>query len=103
MSKTYLNQVEKVKILVEGARSHHDMVKDLGITLEQLDKMEEMSKEAERLNNEVESLRHETSLKVKEANARLEELKAVWLPMKNKIKSSYDQLKWAMLGIQDKR
>lgn len=103
MSKTYLNQVEKVKMLVEGARSHYDMVKGLGITVEQLDKMEKMSKEAERLNEEVESLRYETSLKVKEANARLEELKAEWLPVKNKIKSSYDQLKWAMLGIQDKR
>lgn len=103
MSKTYLNQVEKVKMLVDGLRNHYDMVKDRGITLEQLNQMEQLSAEAEKLNEEVEQLRIKTSAKVKEANERLAELKELWLPVKTEVKSSFDQLKWAMFGIQDKR
>lgn len=103
MSKTYLAQIEKVKSLVDGVRSHYDMIKDRGITREQLDKMENLSSEAATLNSEVERLRMETSLKVKEANAKLLELKEEWLPVKNKIKASFDQMKWQMFGIQDKR
>lgn len=103
MSKTYLNQVEKVKMLVEGLRNHYDMVKNLGISTEQLDRMAKLSEEAEHLNDEVERLRAETSLKVKEANACLTELKNEWLPVKNTVKTSFDQLKWEMFGILDKR
>lgn len=103
MSKTYLNQVEKVKMLVDGLRNHYDMVKDRGITLEQLNQMEQLSAEAEKLNEEVEQLRIKTSAKVREANERLAELKELWLPVKTEVKSSFDQLKWSMFGIQDKR
>lgn len=103
MSKTYLNQVEKVKMLAAGLSSHYEMVKNLGISQEQLENMKRMSTEAEILNGEVERLRHETSLKVKEANTKLAEVKEIWLPIKNRIKSSFDPLKWPMLGIMDKR
>lgn len=103
MSKTYLNQVEKVKMLVDGLRNHYDMVKDKGITQEQLNRMAQISAEAEQLNEEVERLRIETSKKVKEANEKLAELKEIWLPIKNRVKSSYDSLKWPIFGIQDKR
>lgn len=103
MSKTYLNQVEKVKMLASGIRSHYDMVKNLGITLEQLNQLEQLSATAEKLNDEVERLRLETSQKVKEANNKLTELKDAWLPIKNNVKSSFEQPKWEMFGIQDKR
>ncbi len=103
MSKTYLIQVEKVKSLVGGIRSHYDMVKDQGITEPQLDEMEQMANEAECLNAEVERLRLETSQKIKEANEKLRKMKEVWLPIKNKVKLSFDSTKWLMFGIEDKR
>lgn len=103
MSKTYLDQVEKVKMLVEGLRSHYDMVKDYGISLEQLDKMEQLSAEAEKKNAEVDRLRLETSEKLREANMLLSELKEIWLPVKTQVKASFDQPQWETFGIQDKR
>ncbi len=62
-----------------------------------------MAVEAENRNAEVEHLRLEISQKVKEANDKLLKLKAVWSPMKNKIKTSFDSTRWLMFGIQDKR
>lgn len=103
MSKTYLIQVEKVKALAAGIRAHHDMVKDRGITLEQIEQMERHAAEAEHLNAEVENLRKQASMKVREANVKLIEMKETWLPIKNRVKSSFDPLKWPMFGIQDKR
>lgn len=103
MSKTYLTQVEKVKAMSGGLRSHLDMVKELGITPELLDQMDTISAAAEALNAEVERLRAETSQRVKEANDKLVELKELWLPTKNKVKASFDPLKWQTFGIEDKR
>ncbi len=103
MSKTYLTQVEKVKSLVSGIRSHYDMVKGRGITEQQLSEMAQMANEAESLNAEVERLRLETSQKVKEANEKLQKMREMWLPVKNKVKASFDSTKWLMFGIQDKR
>lgn len=103
MSKTYLTQVEKVKSLVGGVRNHYDLVKNHGITEQQLDQMEQLAKEAEVLNDEVERLRLETSQKLKEANEKLQAMKEVWLPVKSQIKSSFDATKWQMFGIEDKR
>lgn len=103
MSKTYLTQVEKVKSFVEGTRNHYDMVKDRGISEQQLAEMERMAKEAEQLNSEVERLRLETSEKLKEANDKLQQMKDAWLPVKNHVKASFDMTKWPMFGIEDKR
>lgn len=103
MSKTYLIQVEKVKSFVDGVRNHYDMVKDRGISREQLSEMEQMAKEAEQLNDEVERLRLETSQKLKEANDKLQQMKDAWLPVKNSIKASFEMPKWPLFGIEDKR
>lgn len=103
MSKTYLTQVEKVKSVVSGIRAHYDLVKDRGISEQQLAQMEQMAAEAETLNAEVERLREETSQKLKEANTKLQQMKDAWLPVKNIVKSSFDQSKWLMFGIEDKR
>ncbi len=103
MSKTYLRQLDKVKSLACGIRNHFDMVKDQGITEQQLADMEQLANEAESLNAEVERLRLETSQKVKEANEKLQQLKGLWLPVKNKVKLSFNSTKWPMFGIEDKR
>lgn len=103
MSKTYLTQVEKVKSLVSGVRAHLDMVKGLDITEQQLAEMEQLSAEAEKLNAEVEQLRFATSQKLKEANEKLQTVKDLWLPTKNKIKAAYDLTRWPLFGIEDKR
>lgn len=62
-----------------------------------------MANEAEKLNSEVERLRMESSQKLKEANDKLQQIKEIWLPIKNKVKTSYDMTKWSMFGIEDKR
>lgn len=103
MSKTYLSQVEKVKMLAEGVRSHYDLAKQHGITIEQLDKMLHLSEEAIALNYEVDQLRTKTSEKVREANALLSELKATWMPVRSTIKSAYEQTEWSKFGLLDKR
>lgn len=103
MSKTFLIQVEKARLLIDGLRKNYDAVHDKGIDHEGIDRMEQFSREAEALNGEVEALREATSRKVREANAKLEKMKNLFTDYKKTIKTSFLPDRWADFGVMDKR
>lgn len=103
MSKTYLDQVSKTKALIEGLRKNYDQVKGLGITQEELSKLESAVQEGEKLNAEVERLRAETSEAVSVANHKLAEIKEGTAALKRIVKLNIDMNRWMDFGVPDKR
>jgi hypothetical protein len=103
MSKVYSEQVQKANMLVVGMRKNFDLVKNHGITLEQLSQLEEAAKAATDMNREVEELREKTSAKAAEANQKLIEVKDTMRDVKRIVKGYFEQTKWESFGILDKR
>lgn len=75
MSKVYSEQVQKAQMLAAGLRKNYELVKNRGISSEQIAQMEKDAKEAARMNEEVEVLRAEVGAKAARANKKLTELK----------------------------
>ena len=90
MSKTYLNQVEKTKMLVEGLSANQAIVRNIGITDEQVAELGQIAAEAEVLNKAVDDLRAALSVKTREANRKLVEVREKTLSAKRLIKRSCD-------------
>jgi hypothetical protein len=103
MSKVYSEQVQKANMLVAGMRKNFDLVKNHGITLEQLSQLEEAAKEAAVMNQEVEALRRQTSAKAAQANQKLIEVKDAMRDAKRVVKGYFEQTKWESFGVFDKR
>ena len=68
MSKTYLNQVEKTKMLVNGLSDNQTLVRNVGISDEQVAELSQIAAEAEVLIKAVDDLRAALSVKTREAN-----------------------------------
>lgn len=90
-------------MLVAGMRKNFDLVKNHGITLNQLSDLEEAAKAAAEMNKEVEALREQTSLKAAEANQKLIEVKDAMRDVKRVVKGYFEQTKWESFGVLDKR
>ena len=103
MSKTYLNQVEKTKMLADGLSAHQILVCNIGISDEQVAELSRIADEAEVLNNAVDDLRAALSVKTREANRKLIEVREKTLAAKRVIKRSYEPERWKDFGILDKR
>lgn len=103
MSKTYLNQVEKTKMLADGLSAHQILVRNVGISDEQVAELSRIADEAEVLNNAVDDLRAALSVKTREANRKLIEVREKTLAAKRTIKRSYEPERWKDFGILDKR
>jgi DUF4097 and DUF4098 domain-containing protein YvlB len=103
MSKVYLEQVQKAQKLAAGLKKNYDLVKGRGISREQISQMEEFAGEAFKMNQEIEELRTKISVKVVEANRKLNEIKINVHSAKQVIKQHFDQTKWVDFGILDKR
>ena len=103
MSKTYLNQVEKTKMLADGLSAHQILVRNVGISDEQVAELSRIADEAEVLNNAVDDLRAALSVKTREANRKLIEVREKTLAAKRVIKRSYEPEHWKDFGILDKR
>lgn len=103
MSKTYLNQVEKTKMLVDGLSAHQILVRNVGINDEQVAELSRIATEAEVLNKAVDDLRAALSVKTREANRKLIEVREKTLAAKRVIKRSYEPERWKDFGILDKR
>ena len=103
MSKVYSEQVQKAQMLAAGLRKNFDLVKNRGISSEQIAQMEEDAKEAARMNEEVELLRTEVSAKAARANKKLTEVKNNMQNAKQIIKRCFDQERWIDFGVKDKR
>ena len=103
MSKTYLNQVEKTKMLAEGLSANQAIVRHVGINDEQVAELSQIAAEAEALNHAVDELRAALSVKTREANRKLVEVREKTLAAKRIIKRSYEPERWKEFGILDKR
>lgn len=103
MSKVYSEQVQKAQMLAAGLRKNYELVKNRGISSEQIAQMEKDAKEAARMNEEVEVLRAEVGAKAARANKKLTELKNNMQNSKQIIKRCFDQEQWQSLGVMDKR
>ncbi len=103
MSKVYSEQVQKAQMLAAGLRKNYELVKNRGISSEQIAQMEKDAKEAARMNEEVEVLRAEVGAKAARANKKLTELKNNMQNAKQIIKRCFDQEQWQDFGVMDKR
>lgn len=103
MSKTYSDQVNKAKVLVAGLKKNYVQIRNLGISIEELSKLESTIAEAEKLNNEVERLHSEINETSMQANRKLIAVKEKALEFKRIVKRYIGINKWADFGVMDKR
>lgn len=103
MAKVYAEQIEKAKVLVAGLRKNFDAVKNRGISREQIDVLDALTKETERMNAEVEALREEVRQKTAKASRKLFEMKNQMMVAKKTVKNNFTPYKWPEFGVMDKR
>lgn len=103
MSKTVDQQVEKTTVLIKALRGKLNEVAHLGISAEQLDKMEKQLDELRQASERCEEMRAKLSEQVHESNAKLQEVKQAFIEEKNLIKGFYPQERWIDYGVTDKR
>ena len=90
-------------MLVEGLSANQAIVRNIGITDEQVAELGQIAAETEVLNKAVDDLRAALSVKTREANRKLVEVREKTLAAKRLIKRSYDPERWKDFGILDKR
>jgi hypothetical protein len=103
MSKTYSEQVEKAVMLAEGVKNNFNLVKDKGISMDDIELLLKQAKEVKEASEEVDELRANLSAKSAVAQKKLADIKNQMLAVKRIIKMNFDQLKWQKFGIADKR
>lgn len=103
MSKVYLEALYKSKSLTEGLRRNQDLAQKAGINMKEVNKLESMVDEGEKLNEQLENMRNEISKMVVKANTQLREIKDLTIRLKRSIKCRYDISYWKELGVLDKR
>ena len=103
MSITILNEIDKAKVLVDGMRKNLDKAKQLGIDAPALDRLEKAFTDLKIKDDELDALRRRATLKVKENNELLADMKEQMLSMRKAVKRNYPQQEWMSFGVQDKR
>lgn len=103
MSKTYSEQVEKAVMLAEGVKNNFNLVKDKGISMDDIELLLKQAKEVKEASEEVDELRANLSAKSAVAQKKLADIKNQMLAVKRIIKMNFDQLKWQKFSIADKR
>lgn len=103
MSITILNEIDKAKVLVDGMRKNLDKAKELGIDAPALDRLEKAFTDLKIKDDELDALRRRATLKVKENNELLADMKEQMLSMRKAVKQNYPQQEWMSFGVQDKR
>lgn len=103
MSKTVELQIEKGRGLVEGMRKHVKEMGERGISIAEIDQLEQSLNELTAANDEVDCLREELQPKVKHLNEVLSTVKTTYAEAKKAIKGYYPQECWADYGVPDKR
>ena len=103
MSITILNEIDKAKVLVDGMRKNLDKAKELGIDAPALDRLEKAFTDLKIKDDELDALRRRATLKVKENNELLADMKEQMFSMRKAVKQNYPQQEWMSFGVQDKR
>ncbi|MBR1834902.1 MAG: hypothetical protein IJ785_05300 [Bacteroidales bacterium] len=103
MSITILNEIDKAKVLVDGMRKNLDKAKQLGIDSQTLNRLEKTFTVLKTKDDELDALRRQATLKVKENNELLADMKSQMLAVRKAVKENYPQQEWIDFGVQDKR
>lgn len=103
MSVTILTETDKADVLISGLRKHLDEAKELGITTDAINRLDEAAKALKQKDEELENLRRQTTIKGRENRDLLANLKNQMLGMRKAVKSRYPQYEWIKYGVQDKR
>ena len=103
MSITILNEIDKAEALVNGLRKNLGEVKPLNVTASGVDRLEAAYKELKKKDEEVEALRRQLTVKVRENNELLAQLKAQMMGFRKVIKGHYEQPQWIRFGVMAKR
>lgn len=103
MSVTVLNEINKADVLVSGLRKNLTEVKEIGITTDAINRLEEAAKALRQKDAELDELRRKANLKGHENRDLLDDLKAQMLTMRKAVKGRYQQYEWIKYGVQDKR
>lgn len=103
MSKTFETNAGKALSLAKGLRNNFEEVARLGITKEQIDRIETEANRAIEMSREVDSLREVVSQKLQSANDLLAEVKEQANQCRTLIKSNYPLEAWERFGLTDKR
>ncbi len=103
MAKTIDLQVQKSRMLIEGLRANISEFSDKGISLDDLDRMNEMINKLDEANKECDAIRESLRLKVKDMNDILQNVKTDFAEKKKIVKGYYLQEQWAKYGVMDKR
>lgn len=103
MSVTIITEIDKANVLIAGLRKHLDEVKQLGISTDAINKMEEAGKSLKQKDEEMDALRRQSTLKARENRELLADLKSQMLEIRKTIKGNFPQTDWIKYGVQDKR
>lgn len=103
MSKTNEMYLDKARTLIKGLKEHLKTVKNYGISIDDLQKLEAAINEGERLNAEVDRQRAELNKIVPYASRKLAEVRNLTFELKRLVKSHVDPSHWLDYGIPDKR
>lgn len=102
MNKIYLEPIKKAESLVEGVKSHADVLGKKGIFID-VDRLQQICRNMEQAG----ALQDEAEAKLKEARAvahsSLEELKEFYTEAKTLIKQNYPPEAWLSFGVPDKK
>ena len=98
-----MTEIDKADVLVAGLCKHLGEVKQLGITTDAINKLEEASKALKQKDEDVDALRRQATLKGHENRDLLADLKSQMLTFRKAIKGRYPQTEWISYGVQDKR
>ena len=103
MSVTITKEVEKTETLASGLKAHLDEVKKIGITEEDITKLEQTCAILRLKDEETGALRMELANKVRANHLQLAELKEQMSKCRMIIRHRYLQPEWIKYGVQDKR
>ena len=103
MSVTNLNEIDKADVLVAGLRKHPNEVKELGITTDAINRLEEAAKSLRQKDAEVDELRRQATLKAHENLELIADLKAQMLTMRKAVKARYPQYEWIIFCLMIRR
>ena len=99
MSKTNEMYLDKARTLVKGLKEHLETVKNYGISIDDLQKLEAAVNEGERLNAEVDRQRAELNKIVPNTSRKLAEVRSLTFELKRLVKPRVDPSYWLDYGI----
>ena len=103
MSKTVEIQIEKSRGLVEGLRRHVKEMGQRGVSIKEIDEMEQAIKELVAVNAEVDSIREQLTPAVARLKVAMDRVKDAYAEKKKTLKGYYPQERWMDYGVPDKR